>query len=399
MSAAATWVDPLASAYPFLDTAVLHDLVGREVSAAGLRHKPGFSTTATLTGPDGRPWGWAQVLLGDQADKIDNARRRAAARGGAIAVRRLPRGAGWFVCGDVGTDPRLHRARDVISPIVPRLDRALESGALHPLRYNALRRLVLRGSDHGGPLTRQRVLRLTAARQSVDRRALGRLADLGVPLVAPLREDGVPTSRRATLWPWIDGIDLAAAPDPTAARAAGAALARLHAVTASAVGSRIAAKVPPGEETDRTLRRVVETAVLIAPTLERRLDALVARLPGRPRHPGSIIHGDFSADQVVRAGGGVRIVDLDRLQLGAPHHDLGSFAASELRRTGGWGLTGDMLAGHGAGTRPDELAAWTAHALLLRLTEPFRETSPTWVADMDCRLDEVEHVLREGVLR
>ena len=155
----------------------------------------------------------------------------------------------------------------------------------------------------------------------------------------------------------------------------------------------------PGEEAERTRRRVVEMAMQIAPTLQRRLAAVVAHLPDRPWQPGRIIHGDFSADQVVRAGEGIRIVDLDRMQLGEPHHDLGSFAASELRRTGGWGLTGDMLVGHGAATRPDELAAWTAHALLLRLTEPFRETSPTWVADMDRRLDEVERVLREGVLR
>jgi Ser/Thr protein kinase RdoA (MazF antagonist) len=391
-------VDPLATAYPFLDAAVLDDLVGLEVVASGLRHKPGYSTTATLNSPDGRPWGWAQVLLGDQPDKIANARRRASARGGAITVRPLPQGAGWFLCGVLGTDPRLHRARDVIAPIVPRLDSAIESGALHPLRYNALRRLVLRGSDHAGPLTSHRVLRLTAAHQGVDRAALGKLAGLGVPLVAPLREDGVPTSRRVTLWPWIDGIDLAAAPDRSAARAAGAALARLHEVTASAVGSRIASRLAPGEPADRTLRAVVEMAAIVAPTLERRLDAIVARMPSRPRHRASIIHGDFSADQVVRSAGEVRIVDLDRLQLGEPQHDLGSFAASELRRTGGWGLTGDLLAGYGNAARPHDLAAWTAHALLLRVTEPFRETSRTWVADMDRRLDDVERVLRDGVL-
>jgi hypothetical protein len=397
MSAAATLVDPLATAYPFFDAAVLHDLVGHEVVAVGLRHKPALSTTATLTGPDGHPWGWAQVLSGDPADKIVNARRRASARASAISVRSLPRRTGVFLCGTVGTDPRLHRARDVIAAIVPRLDSAIASGALHPLRYNALRRLVLRGSGHAGPVTADRVLRLTAAHQTVDRGALGALADLGVPLVTPLREQGVPTSRRVTLWPWIDGVDLAAAPDPTAARAAGAALGRLHEVTASAARHRIPTTVPPGEDPNRTLQRVLETAAPIAPPLQPRLHGVVARLPRRPWQPGSIIHGDFSADQVVQARDGIRIVDLDRLQLGEPHHDLGSFAASELRRTGGWGLTGDLLAGYARGVRPDDLAAWTAHALLLRLTEPFREASPTWVADMDRRLDEVELVLREGV--
>lgn len=398
MSTVATLVDPLATAYPFLDAAVLHDLVGREVAAGGLRHKPGVSTTAALTGPDGRPWGWAQVLLGDQVDKIANARRRAAGRGGALTVRPLPRGTGWFLCGTVGTDPRLNRARDAIAPIVAHLDVAIESGELTPLRYNALRRLVLRGRGPAGPFGSDRVLRLTAVRQSVDRRALGTIADLGVPLVAPLKAQGVATSRRVSVWPWIEGIDLAAAPDPSAARAAGAALATLHQVTASVPGHRIASRMLPGEDPDRARRCVVEMAMQIAPTLERRLAAVAADLPDLPWQPGGIIHGDFSADQVVRASEGIRIVDLDRMQLGEPHQDLGSFAASELRRTGGWGLTGDVLDGYGPATRPGELAAWTAHALLLRLTEPFRATSPTWVADMDRRLDEVEFVLREGVL-
>lgn len=399
MSATATLVDPLATAYPFLDTAVLQDLVSGEVVASGLRHKPGLSTTATLTSPDQRPWGWAQVLAGEQVDKIANARRRAAAHGYSVTVRPLRNGAGWFLCGRVGTDPRLHRARDVIAPIVPSLDTAIETGAVHPLRYNALRRLVLRGSPHTAPFGPGRVLRLTAVHQDVDRVALGALAGLGVPLVAPLREAAVPTSRRVSLWPWIDGVDLAAAPDPAAAREAGAALAELHDAAASTLGYRIATRVAPGEDPDRTLRRVVDLVVRIAPRLEQRLDGIIARLPDRAWGPAAIVHGDFSADQVVRSAGGVRFVDLDRLQLGEPHHDLGCFAASELRRTGGWGLTGALLRGYRGQVRPDLLAAWTAQALLLRLTEPFRAASPTWLEQMDRRLDEIESVLREGVLR
>ena len=398
MTATATLVDPLATAYPFFDPAVLHDLVGREVVASGLRHKPGFSTTATLTGSDHLPWGWAQVLAGEPADKIGNARRRAAARGDTVTVRRLPGGAGWFLCGRVGADPRLHRARDVIAPIVPSLDTAIETGAVHPLRYNALRRLVLRGSRHTGAFGREHILRLTAVHQRVDRVALGALAGLGVPLAAPLRGVSVPTSRRVTLWPWIDGVDLAAAPDAAVAREAGAALTRLHDVAASTLGYRIATRVPPGEGPDLALRRVVEIVVVIAPSLEQRLDAILARLPDRPRDATAIIHGDFSADQVVRADAGARIVDLDRLQLGEPHHDLGGFAASELRRTGGWGLTDALLMGYRGRLRADVLAAWTVQALLLRLTEPFRAASATWLEETRGRLDEIEDVLREGVL-
>lgn len=396
MSATAALVDPLASAYPILDPAGLHDLVGSEVVASGLRHKPGVSTTATLTTSAGRPWGWAQVLQGDQPDKIDNARRRAEAHGHTVSVRSLS-GAGWFLCGRVGGDPRLQRGLAELADAIPDVDAALEAGTVQPLRYNALRRLVLRGSDRSVLLPADQVIRVTAARRTPSLTALERLAELGVPVLTPLREAAIPLSRRVTVWPWVDGSDLATTPDPRAARVAGAALGGLHRVSGSQVGHRIMRRMLPGAGPRLTLRRVTEAAGAVAPSLAPRLDEVLRRLPQRSWRPDRIVHGDFSADQVIAASDGIRIVDLDRLQLGETHHDLGGFAAAELRRTGGWGLTAELLAGYTGQVDPDGLTAWTAHALLLRLAEPFRAASPTWPEDMHHRLDEVERVLHEGV--
>ena len=398
MSPTAPLLDAVGTAYPFFDSAVLADLVGREVVPSGLRHKPGVSTTATLTTPDGTPWGWAQVLRGEQADKVANARRRAAARRSVVTVRPLPDRAGVLLHGRVGSDPRLHRGLEELAALLPDVDAALRAGALLPLRYNALRRLVVRGGEEAGPVPADRVVRIGAERRTLSLTALERLADLGVPLLAPDRSAVIAPTRHVTVWPWVTGSDLAAAPDRDAAHAAGAALARLHEVTTSRDGRRAMSRVLAGEGPEPALRRVVSSVAAVAPSLTPRLDDIVRRLGRLAWRPDRIVHGDFSADQVVVGREGIRIVDLDRLQLGEPLHDLAGFAAVELRRTGHWGLTPELLSGYRRRVDPAALTAWTAHALLLRLTEPFRAVSPTWRQDMDERMDEVEVVLREGVV-
>ena len=42
-----------------------------------------------------------------------------------------------------------------------------------------------------------------------------------------------------------------------------------------------------------------------------------------------LVHGDFSADQVLVNGAAVRIIDFDRVRTADPAMDLGSFAAVE----------------------------------------------------------------------
>lgn len=428
--------DPLTSAYPLLDAARLSELVDAEVCAGGLRHKPGRSTSASLLGRrTGRPLGWAQVLLGHQPEKIANARRRAARRGLTTAVRDLPEEGGVLLHGPIDSDPRLHRGLATIAPVLPDLGTAIADGEVEVLRYNALRRLVLRGgepdtSGHlhvGAPLDPAgrriaggamatipptEVIRVSAVRRGPGLRAAAALATRGIPVGASVLDPATPTSRYVTVWPWIDGVDLAHAPDADAAAAAAAALAAIHIVADSVGGQRIWGMLPPGDPPQHRVARIITDVLAIAPDLSGRILPLLERLPAPAWDAGHIVHGDFSADQVIRrdvaqggtggghgvGGGGVTIIDLDRVRLGDPHEDLGCFAAAELRRTGDWGLLPHLVEAYPRPVRRGSLHAWTLHALVMRLLEPFRSASPTWRTDLTGRLDQIEQVLTDGVL-
>ena len=146
----------------------------------------------------------------------------------------------------------------------------------------------------------------------------------------------------------------------------------------------------------------------IAPDLAGRIVPLLERLPEPAWDVARIVHGDFSADQVIRRDAapddtpdgmsGITIIDLDRVRLGDPHEDLGCFAAAELRRTGDWGLLAALVEAYPRPVRRGSLHAWTLHALVMRLLEPFRNASPTWRSELSGRLDEIERVLTDGVL-
>ncbi|MGA8046616.1 MAG: phosphotransferase [Dermatophilaceae bacterium] len=422
--------DPLTSAYPVLDAARLSELVEAEVCAGGLRHKPGRSTSASLLSRrTGRPLGWVQILLGHQPEKIANARRRASRRGLAVQMRDLPEEDGVLLHGPVDTDPQLHRGLATIAPVLPDLGAAIAHGEVEVLRYNALRRLVLRGgepdtSGHlhlGGPLAptarpgpgvttvpTTEVIRVSAARRGPGLRAAAALATRGIPVGAAVLDPHTPTSRYVTVWPWIDGVDLAHAPDPDAAADAAAALAAIHVVADSVGGQRIWRMLSPGDPPRHRVARIVTDVLAIAPDLAGRILPLLERLPEPAWDVAHIVHGDFSADQVIRReaadsgtrdqSGGITIIDLDRVRLGDPHEDLGCFAAAELRRTGGWGLLAHLVEAYPRPVRRGSLHAWTLHALVMRLLEPFRGASPTWRSELSERLDEIEQVLTDGVL-
>lgn len=424
--------DPLTSAYPLLDAARLSELVDAEVRAGGLRHKPGRSTSASLLSRrTGRPLGWVQILLGHQPERIADARRRAARRGLDVRVRELPEEDGVLLHGPIETDPRLHRGLATVAPVVPNLGAAMADGEVEVLRYDALRRLVLRGGDPdtsghldaGGRLGSARqplelgvtgavpateVVRISAVRRGPGLRAAAELATRGIPVGAAVLDPVTPTSRYVTVWPWIEGIDLAHAPDPDAAAAAAVALASIHVVADSVGGQRIWSMLSPGDPPRHRVARTVTDVLAIAPDLAGRILPLLERLPEPAWDVAHIVHGGFSADQVIRrdadhdgtrdGSAGITIIDLDRVRLGDPHEDLGCFAAAELRRTGGWGLLPALVEAYPRPVRRGSLHAWTLYALVMHLLEPFRSGSPSWRPELSERLDEIERVLTDGVL-
>jgi aminoglycoside phosphotransferase (APT) family kinase protein len=151
-------------------------------------------------------------------------------------------------------------------------------------------------------------------------------------------------------------------------------------------------------ERQLAVTRAMVTALV--PALELR----AARVAARIRHslddaddtgPAVVVHGDFSADQVLVTGSDVRLIDFDRAGAGVPEADLGSFAAvEEMGRwrgtTAGQPRLAPLLEGYvGAGGRfvPGATDAWAALRLFASSVDPFRDRCPDWAADMSRHID------------
>jgi aminoglycoside phosphotransferase (APT) family kinase protein len=386
-----------------VDPARVAELVGAPVVTVRLRHKPGVSTVAALSTPEGAAWGWLQLTSSEAAAKVANAARRARDRGRPLQVRPLADG-GAATFGPVATDPRLHRALDELpAPVVRALEGPGNGRPTAPgvagdgeevtvLRHNPLRRLVVRRGET--------VLRLTEDHQHGAHRAARALHAAGVPVPRPVRADDVSPGRRVTAWSWAQGHDLHACPDADAARAAGRAIARWHATSPTADVARGTRR--PAQSLHTVADGLRPVASALADRVERLLDDVVTALNG-PQH-AVWSHGDFSADQVVhRPDGEVEVIDLDRTCLAPAGLDLGSFAAVELLRTpegaGPVDLLPTLLEGYAGDVDDAALAGWTAYGLLLRAAEPLRRARPTWRTDVAVRLDLTEEVLGRGLPR
>ncbi|PZU43282.1 MAG: hypothetical protein DI571_09400 [Arsenicicoccus sp.] len=238
-----------------LDPGRLSGLLRTPVRVTRVRPKPGVSHTAVLLGPDGRVLGWIQALIGPARAKAVKARERAQRYGLAeqISSVPLPQWDAELVWGGLATDPALAKP-------LRRSGLDLTADDLVLLRYNPLRRLVLRAGDE--------VVRVTAEPHAQRMATVSQaLAAQGLPVVTPRGSgegstgDGratsgrvgpgvttsggagevasgrvgrrVMTSGRVSVWPWVEGTDLARdAEHPAdlvrAAHLAGALAARLH---------------------------------------------------------------------------------------------------------------------------------------------------------------------------
>ena len=117
-----------------------------------------------------------------------------------------------------------------------------------------------------------------------------------------------------------------------------------------------------------------------------------------------VVHGDFSADQIVIADRGVHIIDFDQAHVADPAIDLASFHA-ELIRAELEGRLGDRRAAaifaellevyERSGGPPirGRLAAHEAGALLRLAVAPFRQRRPDWPALSDALLRSAERCL------
>ena len=361
-----------------LDASRLSGLLGCDVRADHLRIKPDTSVTVSLADPGtGRSRGWARILWPGGLSKADKTSMSAARRGLLVGWRTLPGGL-VLQHGEILADPRLRR------PLRQAGGRGLVGGRPEEtaLRYNPLRRLVLRRDDlvvrvlaEADPLGRD-VHDFVSAHVAVPER----VDDGADPHLAVLRYTG--------------DSDLGRRPDPRGSRTAGALIAALHRSTDQL----------PGPLREPLSRRVVDpwrqaeahAGVLDAldRPLAQRMRALAARaLAGLPG-PVVLVHGDFSPDQVLTSGdGGVWLTDFDRAHLAPAAADLGSWLMTADEPGVQAFLAGYRDAGGHVPSGP-QLRTALAGALLLRAVEPLREARPGWARLVGERLDRLEEVLR-----
>ena len=391
-------IDPALPALPAIfDPVELSALFSRPVHADRLRHKQGVSAVARLrtlhpgeaptadipaaSDADAAPR-WVATYAPHHAAKLDKTLARAATHGYAIDVIELP-GRHTLVAGPIGLDMKLH---DTLRAFDGHLRPTLGPGRV--LNYNPHRRVVFRIESAAGATV------CKAGRADPAETAfLTDLAERGVPVLQRIIPPDLPRSGTLRYYPWFGQGDLHQAAESDdhdaarSARSAGAALALLHAQP-----THLAPR--PGKDPLHKLHTLNERDLHLAPGSQARLSRIHAALVQRLGDDDRIVlvHGDFSADQVLVDASHVLLADFDRSTTAPPGTDLGSFMAVDLlqERASGRSLRGHFLDGYeDAGGRIDEdtVLAWTAAHLLDRLNEPFRSCSPSWRDDTEERLE------------
>jgi hypothetical protein len=250
------------------------------------------------------------------------------------------------------------------------------------LAYRPRRRAVLRVDGH--------VLKAYASEQryrAAEARLRAASGTLAVPTAA--LQAALP-DLRVTVQAFLPGRARESA--QAAAHAAGLALRELHASPVEGL-DRLS---PAGQHAAAAISG--QTLKAIAPRLEGRVDALVARL-GRTmpeRLPAVPCHGDFHVGQLRRGDGGLALVDLDDMTSAPPALDLASYAAHEP-----WGERGDLHAARevleglveGYGSRPDGLDWYLSALILRRASHPFKRFRPDWPGRVEAMVAAAESAL------
>jgi hypothetical protein len=248
------------------------------------------------------------------------------------------------------------------------------------LEYEPQTRAVVRLNGH--------VLKYYASHSSFAAAVAGLETADEAPVGTPPFEASLP-ELFVTVQSHVDG-DEVESPEAAAADA-GAALARLHSGSPSALR-----EFPPSEQLD-TAAASAELVGRLAPELRPRLHALLGRLhKALPDDLGRVpAHGDFDAGRLLEGAGGLVITDFDAM-CGAPAAlDVASYAADLVR-----GDPADLEAAlavldlivEGYEGRPDELPWYMATTILRRSPGPFRRQDDGWPARIEEMVAAAERV-------
>ena len=256
------------------------------------------------------------------------------------------------------------------------------------LRYKPGRRIVLRADAPKGPCA---ILKLHAREQDYTRALAGakRAAKLGGPALI-----GTSRKYRAIATAWTSGDVLKPNAAPRDFMLAGAALAHHH---TTAKGEKLS-----GWSATLTAKATAAVTTLL-PDLAAKVHEVAEHLPALPNDAPVPIHGDFSADQVVRGKTGVTILDWDRAARGPAARDLGSALAQldldAIRGIATQDACAALLEGYGA-MRPlpndDAINSHRAHALLALAVDGFRNRRADWDVETQRVLDQVVHICKTG---
>lgn len=346
-----------------LDVAFLSTLLDRRVEISHLRIKPGHNVLVAWRDLDSREHGWTEATT--DRDKFANALRRAQRVGHPLTVHE--QGEVMVFSGAVHADRKLARAL-----------RDLPDSGWQVLRYNPQRRLVAATGDG-------LVVRVHATSAQHLGKISTRWQGYGVPAISMFAHGHVAVS------PWWGIADLAARPSVAGTRAAGAAVAKLH---AAGVPEDLP-EVPVCVST--SMSAITESApgsATRADKLGQRLGVLLPELSRR--EPSTELHGDLSPDQVlVNETGQIRLIDFDRAGTGPASRDLGSFLAA-CRRAGRPRQAADFLHGYrraGGVVDAVHMAVWEAYAHLSSALNALRHGENDWEQQLEDTLDLAEDAL------
>ena len=416
-------------------------ILGAEARLEHLRYKPGYSLLARVVPADDGPPSWFALFAPEARDKVSKLRRGAKKSGIPLIDIPMPGHPDvTLLSGPIGADLRLRRRLRAVRGLVDR--EGTPQGEV--LAYNPWKRIVqvvdsprVDGdvAADGEVIAKVSAASATEADDAVAR-VLADLAVQGVPVLEPV---AVPTPGTQLL-PYVRGGDLARLLE--GASAAGVPAAEVTA--ASDVATEVstagvsAGRVPTdgesaGTDCDRTallaetgealallhgadrarverslgeagpLRTVDASArltgarnavVTAAPHLQTMFDRVAGAVADAWEDTDPVLlHGDFSADQVL-VGDRILLNDLDRVCVGAAGFDLGSFAAVELLADRAHTIDPFITAyAQVSGESPVGVYGWTALHVLLRCTDPVRDLMPGHIDEVARRIELAEDLV------
>lgn len=253
-----------------------------------------------------------------------------------------------------------------------------DDAALELVHYKPGRRAVLRFGHH--------FLKIYASAGQYERSIHNLRAVEPLPIRTAICEAVLPELRIG-----VQSLVLGSPPTRSkeVAHEAGAVLARLHAARLDGLRAAPAAYwLKSAVKSARVLSAVV-------PTLERRLQQLIAELESRMADDEVVpCHCDFDARQLLELDGDFALVDFDSMSTAPPAFDLASyisFAADHGGLSEAYS-TLDRLA-EGYGRRPRNVSWYLAVVLLRRARIPFRRFLDGWPVQIEIRVARAEEAL------